>query len=248
VQRAEYERMHAVEDRMWWYRGLRTLVAQLLGPALARTPAGGPVLDAGCGTGGMLLKLGAAVAGHPTLGLEYDLVAAAFASSKSGRPIIAGSVNEMPWADGALAGYVSLDVLCHGGVEPDLVLKEAHRCLRPGAIAIFNLPAYGWLLSAHDRRVHNVRRFTGAEARALLAGNGFRVLVSSYWNTLLFPLMLIHRLLERGDSAAESDVRDYPSWLDRLFSMALAAERLAIGAGISLPFGGSFIVVAERNG
>ena len=108
------------------------------------------------------------------------------------------------------------------------------------------LPAYGWLLSAHDRRVHNVRRFTGGQARTLLAGNGFRVLRSSYWNTLLFPLMLIHRLLERDD--AESDVRDYPRWLDALFSTALAIERLAIRAGISLPFGGSLIVVAARDG
>src|SRR5262249_43061270 len=140
----------------------------------------------------------------------------------------------------------SLDVLCHGGVDPVLALKEAHRCLRPGAIALINLPAYGWMLSAHDRRVHNVRRFTGREARALLAGNGFRVLRSSYWNTLLVPLMLIHRLLERDD--AESDVHDYPRWLDRLFSAALAVERLAIRAGISLPFGGSLIVVAARDG
>ncbi len=233
---------------MWWYRGLRTLVAQLLGRALGGAPADGPVLDAGCGTGGMLLTLGPAVDGHPTIGLEHDLVAAAFASSKARRPVVAGSVNEMPWADGSLAAYVSLDVLCHGGVEPAFALKEAHRCLRPGAIAVFNLPAYGWLFSAHDRRVHNVRRFTRSEACALLAGNGFRVLKSTYWNTLLFPLMLIHRLLERGDAAAESDVRDYPPWLDRLFSSALAAERLAIGAGVSLPFGGSFIVVAERNG
>ena len=144
-----------------------------------------------------------------------------------------------------LAGYLSLDVLCHGGVEPVLALKEAHRCLRPGAIAIFNLPAYGWLLSAHDQRVHNVRRFTGRQARALLTGNGFRVLRSSYWNTLLFPLMLIHRLLERDD--AESDVRDFPRWLDALFSTALAIERWVIAAGINLPFGGSLIVVAARN-
>ena len=26
----EYEHMHAVEDRMWWYRGLRALAASLL--------------------------------------------------------------------------------------------------------------------------------------------------------------------------------------------------------------------------
>jgi predicted RNA methylase len=66
VERAEYERMHEVEDRMWWYRGLRALTAQLLVRALAGSQAAGPVLDAGCGTGGMLLKLGPAVAGRAT--------------------------------------------------------------------------------------------------------------------------------------------------------------------------------------
>ena len=64
----------------------------------------GPVLDAGCGTGGMLLKLGPAVAGRPTLGLEYDAIAAGLAAAKAGRPVAAGSVNEMPLGDGTLGG------------------------------------------------------------------------------------------------------------------------------------------------
>jgi len=245
VERDEYERMHAVEDRMWWYRGLRTLAAGLLSRALSASGARGAVLDAGCGTGGMLRRLGPAVAGRPTLGLEYDGVAASFAAGKAARPVVGGSVNQLPFGDGALAGYLSLDVLCHGGVEPALALKEAHRCLNAGAIAVFNLPAYEWLLSAHDRRVHNVRRFTRRQAGALLAGHGFRVLRSSYWNTLLFPLMLLHRLFGRDD--AESDVHDYPAWLDALFSAALAIERAAIRAGLALPFGGSLIVVAVRT-
>jgi SAM-dependent methyltransferase len=246
VDRTEYERMHAVEDRMWWYRGLRALVVQEMARALAPRSLAGPVLDAGCGTGGMLAKLGTAVAGNPTFGLEYDAIAAAFAAAKARRPVAAGSVTEMPLADGALGGYLSLDVLSHGGVEPDLALREAHRCLRPGAIALFNLPAYGWLLSAHDRRVHNVRRFTRGQARTLLAGHGFKVLKASYWNTLLFPLMLLHRVTERDD--AESDVRDFPRWLDALFSAALAVERTVIGWGLSLPFGGSLLIVARRDG
>lgn len=246
MEQTEYEIMYAVEDRMWWYRGLRILAAQLLGRALPQAATQGPVLDAGCGTGGMLRALGASVSGRPTLGLEYDCLAADLAAAKAGRPVAAGSVNEMPFADSTLAAYLSLDVLSHGGVQPAAALKEAHRCLKPGAIALLNLPAYGWLLSAHDRRVHNVRRFTRGQARALLAGHGFRVLRSSYWNTLLFPLMLMHRLIERDD--AQSDVRDYPPWLDRFFSAALAVERALIGAGLSLPFGGSLIIVAARDG
>ena len=245
MDRAEYQRMHAVEDRMWWYRGLRRLVAGEFARALGRSAGDGPVLDAGCGTGGMLALLGPVVAGKPTFGLEFDTVAASLAAAKSGRPVATGSVNEMPLGDGALAGYLSLDVLCHGGVEPERAVQEARRCLKPGAVALFNLPAYGWLLSAHDRRVHNVRRFTRGQARALLAGHGFRVVKSSYWNTLLFPLMLLHRLTERDDAA--SDVREFPRWLDALFSAALAIERAAIAAGLSLPFGGSLMIVARRD-
>ena len=224
---------------MWWYRGLRALAVQEL--ARAMRGRSGPVLDAGCGTGGMLARLGPSA-----LGLEYDTVAAALACKKAGRPVACGSVNEMPLGDHTLAGYVSLDVLCHDGVDPERAAKEAERCLAPGAIALFNLPAYGWLLSAHDRRVHNVRRFTRGQARTLLAGRGFKVLKASYWNTLLFPLMLLHRVTERAD--AESDVRDFPRWLDALFSAALAVERLVIGLGLSLPFGGSLLIVARRDG
>jgi SAM-dependent methyltransferase len=246
VERAEYERMHAVEDRMWWYRGLRTLVVQELSRALNGREGAGQVLDAGCGTGGMLARLGPSIAGSPTIGLEYDPVAAAMASAKSGRPVASGSVNEMPLGDGTLAGYVSLDVLCHGGVDPERAAGEAHRCLMPGAIALFNLPAYGWMLSTHDRRVHNVRRFTRGQARALLAGHGFRILKATYWNTLLFPLMLLHRLTERDD--ADSDVRDFPRWLDTLFSAALAVERAVVATGLPLPFGGSLLIVAARDG
>ena len=91
MEPAEYALMDATEDRMWWYRGLRTLVAGqlargMVGSQIAGSVAG-PVLDAGCGTGGMLALLGTAVAGHPTLGLEYDPVAASLAAAKSARPL-----------------------------------------------------------------------------------------------------------------------------------------------------------------
>ena len=230
---------------MWWYRGLRTLTTELLARTLSRSGATGLVLDAGCGTGGMMARLAAGATGSRTLGLEFDAVAAGLAASKSRRPVIRGSANELPVRDGSLAAYLSLDVFCHEGVEPERALAEARRCLEPGGVAILNLPAYGWLLSAHDKRVHNARRFTRRQARRLLAANGFRVVRASYWNTLLFPLMLLHRLIERGDAA--SDVHDYPAWQDALFSTALALERRAIGLGLSLPFGGSLIVVAARD-
>jgi len=73
---------------------------------------------------------------------------------------------------------------------------------------------------------------------------GFRILRASYWNTFLFPLMLLHRLIKRSD--AQSDVHDYPRWLDTLFSMTLVIERSLIAKGLNFPFGGSLLIVATR--
>ena len=110
MEQNEYELMHAVEDRMWWYRGLRALVATELRRALARSPAKGPVLDAGCGTGGMLRVLGAGVAGRPTLGLEFNARAASMAPALACRISTfspSGSSSQFGPAGSALAPHAA---------------------------------------------------------------------------------------------------------------------------------------------
>lgn len=243
MERREYELMAAVEDRLWWYRGLRALAAELF----AHHAAGGPqpTLDAGCGTGGLLAWLVEARSRSAPVGLEYDPMAAGIATAKSGRPVAVGSVNEMPFADRTLSGMFSLDVLCHRMVEPDRALAEAHRCLESGGILLLNLPAYRWLASAHDARVHNARRFGRREAISLLEAAGFRIRRATHWNSFLFPLMVLRRLLSREDG--ESDVRPFPAPLNALFGAVVAAERWLIGWGLDLPFGGSIMLVAEKR-
>jgi len=235
--------MHALEDRMWWYRGLRALTRYLLDTSLKRAGVHGQLLDAGCGTGGMLLQLGSEVCGCVTLGIEYDFNAALLASEKSRQSVVAGSVHQLPLLDCTLAGYISLDVLCHDNVDPSQAIVEARRCLVSGGIAVINLPAYNWLLSAHDRRVHNARRFTRGQLHELLARFGFVPMRTTYWNTLLFPIMLFHRLLE--SKGAASDVRDFLPLINRLLSWVLAIERTVLRLGFNLPFGGSLMVVAR---
>ena len=156
----EYALMDAVEGRMWWYRALHAR----LGDALAGVH--GRVLDAGCGTGGLLAALRQT---HPALdlvGLEWSDEAARRAREKSGAAIARGSVNALPFAAASFAAVVSADVLCHAGVDPGAALAELHRVLRPGGRLVVNMPAYAWLLSAHDRQVHNARRWTATVTRA----------------------------------------------------------------------------------
>ncbi len=233
MEAAEYALMDQAESRMWWYRALHTRLAAAL------ADIDGPVLDAGCGTGGLLATLPRAC-----FGLEYFEPAAHLAAAKSGASICVGSINALPYADSSFAAAVSADVLCHAAVDPAIALAELHRVLRPGGRLVLNLPAYQWLLAAHDLRVHNARRFTATAARALLAAAGFTAIRTRYWNSLLLPLMILQRkILARRHNAA-SDVAAFSPWLDATLHGITRLERHLP----ALPFGGSVLVTATRPG
>lgn len=244
MERAEYELMHRLEDRMWWYRDLH---AQVLGLLLTGLPAGGRVLDAGCGTGGILGRIGQARVDIGRIGLDFDFGACAMARDKSGALVLRGSIDALPIADASVDALVSCDVLCHRNVDQPRALAEFRRVLKPGGRAVFNLPAYMWMMSAHDRHVHTARRYVAGDFARSLGTAGLRPHWVGYRVSLLFPLMVLHRLLTRETEGAASDVKEYPVLLDRLFGSVLWVERALAGLGLRLPFGGSVIAVAVKD-
>jgi len=246
MERAEYERLAALDRRLWWFRGLHAEMAGAL--ARHRTwSADDRVLDAGCGTGGLLVSLRDRAPAMQLFGLERDGVAAGVAQSASGQPIAGGSVTQLPFPDATFAAIVSADVLCHRGVEEAMALRELHRCLKPGGLLVLNLPAYQWMLSEHDIAVHNVRRYTAAGVCRLLISAGFTGIWTSYWNAILFPLMVLKRKLGwRREGNPASDVVLMPAPVERLFSAIVALEASLLGAGLRFPFGGSVLATAVR--
>src|SRR5437764_6428698 len=187
---AEYAKLDRLEERMWWFAAMH---ANLL--MLARDfdsfAAPDRVLDAGCGTGGLLAKLAADRPQAMMVGLDADQTACTRAEEKSARPVCRGSVNALPFADAAFSAIFSADVLCHRDVDDRQALQQFRRCLAPGGILVLNLPAYRWMLSDHDAAVYNIRRYTRRGTAQMLREAGFRVLYASYWNVVLFPLMVI---------------------------------------------------------
>ena len=92
----EYEKLDQVEHQMWWFRGLHeNLIATFHQRRLKRPH--GVILDAGCGTGGLLCKLAQVLPEYTLLGLDVDKTACEIAHAKSGQIVCLGSVNSLPF-------------------------------------------------------------------------------------------------------------------------------------------------------
>jgi hypothetical protein len=78
---------------------------------------------------------------------------------------------------------------------------------------------------------------------------GFRIRRSTYANSLLFPIVVIRRLLKHLGIGGGSDTKPLPTglqWLDPVFRTLLGFEADLIRWNIKLPFGLSAICYAEK--
>ena len=207
-------------------------------------PEGRPlrILDAGCGTGGFLGDLSSL---GPTAGVDASVAALALARTRAPFHLAAATVQALPFPSESLDLILSMDVLYHRSVPDEAqALGEMVRCLRPGGLLCVNLPAYGWLRSAHDDAIHTARRYTRRRVRRLLAAQPLRILRLTHWNAILFPGVAAVRLLRRTGRA--SDVRPVAPVLNALLASVLGAEAAWLARG-DLPFGLSIAAVVRKE-
>lgn len=242
MQPDEYRKMAGVEDAMWYYRALHRHVGRSLAAVLPE--AGARVLDAGCGTGGLLRRLHGARPQWTLTGLDFSPLACELARERTGGEVVQGSVAALPFADAQFDAITSCDVVCQV-TEPAQAVREFHRVLRPGSFVVLTMPACQWMYSYHDREVGNLRRYNRSEVNALLRGAGFRIVRSTYWNTLLFPLAVLRRKI-LPPAAPTSDVGLFPAPVEAGCNALMALEHAWLGAGGSLPLGNSVLTVAQK--
>ena len=240
---AEYLKLAEVEDRMWYFRSLHGHVERELAHAL---PAGreARVLDAGCGTGGLILRLRERHPAWTWSGIDFSPLACELARQRTGGDIREASITALPFGDGGFEAVVSADVVCQ--VEnPAAAAAEFFRVLRPGGLVVINVPAYRWMWSYHDDTCQTKHRYTRHEVRALLVTAGFRGVQATHWNALPFPLIYARRKFFRstGDT---SDVKLYPAPVELAFRAAMMAEHAWLRVGGRWAWGTSVFAVGRK--
>src|ERR1700743_1135373 len=100
----EYQTMRSVQDTHWWYCTLRGMVTREVRTRLRSTPA--RLLDAGCGTGGMMDHLRRANRDWNLVGLDVSPDAIQLTQARGFREVAAGNISALPFEDAAFDGVV----------------------------------------------------------------------------------------------------------------------------------------------
>ena len=243
----EYQTMYAVEDEHWWYAGLRKLVLACIEKYSfdSSSPA---LLDAGCGTGGML----AACTAYNAFGLDISDEALKFCRMRNLRNLRQGSVCSLPFSENSFDIIISLDVLYHLDVADDFeALKEFYRVMARKGILLLNLPAYNFLKSSHDEKIHTRQRYTLRKVRDNVERAGFVIERITYRNALLFPVAAIVRLIKKilpaNPTEKGSDLKPLPAPINALLTGIILLENRLISHGVNFPFGLSVFCIARKR-
>lgn len=240
---SEYKNIFENEESHFFYVSTHFLVTKLIKKYLGKR-RGLKILDAGCGTGGLmkeLSKIGDAV------GIDYSLEAIKYAKMR-GVPAKLGSVETIPLRDNQFDLVTCVDVIYHKQIKDDVrALKEIKRVLQPNGYLILRVPANKFLMSDHDRYVHTARRYSKTELKTKLQRAGFEIKFISFVHSPIFPLSLIkvslERILVRKNS---SSIGGMSPKLNFILTKLLMFEARLVSRGVAMPFGQGLIAVATK--
>jgi SAM-dependent methyltransferase len=237
-----YRRIHEVERSNWWHRGMRDIAAALLGERLAR---GGRLLDAGCGTGGVLAWLRGA--GPFTALAGADIAGEAIEFARGQVPeadLRVAPLDAMGFDDGAFDLVVCNDVLQH---VPEARLgasvAELARTIAPGGALLVRTGGARETRAERD----DWRIFSAGGLRSALEDGGLRVERLTYANAAGSLAAAARGAAPRAPSHESSGIpvggrsraRD-----PRYLALRAEAAWLAGGADRAIPYGHTLFAVA----
>jgi SAM-dependent methyltransferase len=220
-----------------WYLSAREDVIDAFVRRFCPPGPGDVVVDVGGGTGRILAR----VAGSArALAVEEDESLVSHGRARYGvRFVRANASSGLPLRTGSASLVLLLDVLEH--VDDDAaLLGDVRRVLRPGGRALVTVPAFRMLWSRHDEQHHHRRRYEKHGLRQVIGRAGLECVHLTFYNSLLFPMILAARALDRvtpGRSGTDYErpprpVRSVLSWTFRQERRLVTRWRLPVGVSL----------------
>jgi len=243
----EYERMFNAERQLWWYRILHQKTTDRIKRHFNNQTALS-ILDAGCGTGGMLIHL--QEQGFKQIeGFDYSKDGVKFSQSR-GLDVTYFDLTKIA----AYKPEKKFDVIICNDVFtyfPDAVIIDIIKAIKaklaPNGIFITNNNAHAAFAGVHDIVVGGQKRFIKEDMQRLAQAANLEVTYATYWSFFLAPLIMTVRAWQRfqlkqgwiDPNKQSSDVAVPPSLINHALYWLVKIEEGIIGKG---PFGSSVFV------
>lgn len=201
------------------------------------------ILDAGCSSGFMLHLIReklphASIIGSDVVRGPLEQLAAKMPDI----PLLQFDLVRCPLPDNSIDAVVLLNVLEHI-TDDAAALRQVYRILKPGGIAVIEVPAGPHLYDVYDKLLLHCRRYSLTTLCSLAKNIGFRIARQSHLGFFAYPGFWLvkwrnKRFLSQEKALqrriVESSIRDTGN--SHLLNTIMHVE-LALGRWISYPFG-----------
>lgn len=239
-----FDELAALESHSFWFRSRNRL---LLWALKAHFPDASRLLEIGSGTGYVLRAFREALPEAEVVGAELYPEGLRVARERLPGVILLQADARALELEHVFDVVGAFDVLEH--IDDDAqALAALQRATVPRGGLLVTVPQHAWLWSAADDFGAHKRRYSRRELVAKVEAAGYEPLLVTSFVSFLLPLMAVDRLRPRAASVYDfrREFQRRPV-LDRVLEKVMTVERSLIRTGISLPFGGSLLLVARKR-
>lgn len=244
-----FDLLAQLEENNFWFKARNKILVSLFKKFVGENNPK-KVLEIGCGNGFVLKALYSL--NYPLIGSEIYLDG--LKNVRKRLPdveLVQLDALNMPFFE-ELDAIGAFDVIEH--IEEDVaVMKNVFQALKPKGYFFITVPQYQWMWSYLDDYAKHKRRYTSKELKSKLQSVGFEVVFLSSFVTILFPFVVISRMMKKNKPLEQVTMDDViqefkiPDWMNTLFYKLMLLETWFIKRGFQLPFGNSIVVVARKN-
>lgn len=244
--------LYELEKDNFWFNSRNRVIKNLVGKTMPN--ANTSFLEIGCGTGYVLNNLFQNFPNMKFCGSEIYLEGIHFAKKRvPTSEFIQLDATKIPFKD-KYNGIGAFDVLEH--IEDDIaVMKGIHKALKKDGYFFISVPQHQFMWSINDDIAFHKRRYSKKEIIEKLTHSGFEIEYITSFVFTLFPLMMASRFAKKykkEEITREIIIREVKnlrvgSLTNRIFNTMMKIDEFFINKKISLPFGGSLIVVAKKK-
>ncbi|MCX7099400.1 MAG: methyltransferase domain-containing protein [Methylococcales bacterium] len=240
-----FNKLAEVESGNFWFCGRNRIILWALRKYIPELKS---FLEIGCGTGFVISGISKQFPEAKLFGSEY--LEEGLVHARQRLPTAEFSQMDARYIpyESELDAIGAFDVLEH--IEDDeAVLEQIYKALKPGGFVFITVPQHRWLWSTTDEYACHVRRYVANDLHRKARKAGFEIVRSTSFVSTLLPAMFLSRFFQQDKKDISIDevteLRINPI-LNKIFEGFLYVELVLIRAGITLPIGGSRLLVARK--